>query len=464
LFFTLISVADQSPVDNNKPEPLNVLMISVDDLNDWVGALGGHPQAKTPNIDKLAQRGMLFTNAHAPSPVCNSSRTSIMTGLLPSTTGIYENGQPSRRVIENNFTINEMFKQQGYFTAGAGKILHLFYHKKNAWDKTIGKLPDVKSNPKEMIKIADQFKAHPYANHLESKSQDASMTSWVIEEIQKPRTKPFFIAAGIYRPHLPWRIPQKYFDAFPEKDLQKPTVNLDDLSDLGPIAFKWAMKGPDQQSYAPVSDVTDGPHGRIDAAGDWGKGMQAYLASIMFADAQIGRILDALESSPAKDNTAIVLWSDHGWHLGEKMHWRKGTLWEESTRVPFIFYIPGVTTGNSRSHEAVSIIDLFPTLAEIIKVSLPIQLDGQSLLPIIKDPNKQKESPAIIEYGKRNIAIRGDRYRYIQYSDGAVELYDHQTDPNEWTNLASDTNYADIIARLSKSIPQNFATARPKRL
>lgn len=446
----------------NNPQPqskqLNVLMISVDDLNDWVGVLGGHPQASTPNIDRLAQRGMLFTNAHTPSPVCNSARTAIMTGLMPSTTGIYRNGVSAKQTVNKHLTISESFKQNGYYTAGAGKLLHLFYYKAGAWDEHMGRFPDPKAKGKDSYRIAgDQFMVGQLANTDEDKTMDVQTTDWVIKRIMQKRDKPFFIAAGIYRPHVPWLAPKKYFDEFPPETLTRPLVKDDDLDDVGEIAFKFAMTNADQDKTQIIpADINDSTHAKIVSQNEWGRAMQAYLASVKHADNQVGRILDALDNSPYKDNTAIVLWSDHGWHFGEKQHWRKGTLWEEATRIPFIISIPGQTTAGSRSDEAVSLIDLFPTLIDSMGFSTTAKLSGESLLPMLQDPTASKKSPAITEYYEGNVAVRDDRYRFIHYINGDEELYDHQVDPQEWTNLANNPEFLSIKKQLATWLPKKF--------
>lgn len=434
---------------------MNVLFIAIDDLNDWIGAMGGHPNANTPNIDRLAKRGMLFTNAHTASPVCNSSRAAIMTGLRPSTTGIYRNGVSSRKTVGQNPTISEMFKNQGYYTAGAGKILHGFYFKSGAWHEFKGKPQDPKAKPADIYSIGDQFKAHPLDNNLENETMDAQTVSWVVDQLKKNHRKPFFIAAGIYRPHVPWRVPKRFFQQLPADSLAKPPFKENDLNDVGSIAFELAMRRSGKATIP--TDINKGSHALIRNAGHWGLGMQTYLASIMHADTQVGRLLDTLDKSEYADNTAIVLWSDHGWHLGEKHHWRKSTLWEESTRVPLIISVPGMTKAGSHSNEAVSLLDIYPTLADITGLTAPKKIEGESLMPLLIDPHAKKATPAVIEYRRGNVAVRGDRFRYIKYVNGDEELYDHKNDPNEWKNLASESKYKKEIKELSKWIPKKFA-------
>ena len=433
----------------------NVLFIMLDDLNDWVGVMGGHPDAQTPNMDRLAQRGMLFTNAHANSPVCNSSRASMMTGLLPSTTGIYSNGVSQERFIKTTPTMADMFKAQGYYTAGVGKLLHGFYYNPKSWHTFKKKFPDPHANKAAIYPIANQFKIHPLDDEEEANTMDALAVSWAIEQLNHKQDKPFFLGVGIYRPHVVWRVPKKFYLAFPEESIDYPLVKDDDLNDVGSTGFEWAMTG--QDSTEPVKDVAKGPHAQIVKAGHWQKGMQAYLASIKHADHQVGRLLDALDASGHADHTIVVLSSDHGWHFGEKQHWRKGTLWEEATRVPLIISVPGMTKPGSRSHEAVSLVDLFPTLADLTGLNAPQNLQGNSLTPLLRDASAAKSAPAISEYYRGNVAIRDERYRLIEYANGEIELYDHQQDPNEWHNLASKPEFKSVIAQLSQWRPKQFA-------
>lgn len=449
------SQANNSATENT-PKKLNYLMISVDDLNDWVGVLQGHPDAVTPNIDRLAKRGMLFTNAHTASPVCNSSRAAAMTGLLPSTTGVYRNGIPSKKIIDKNITINESFQQAGYKTMGVGKLLHTFYYQKGTWDEFYKRFKEPKANKKDIYSIGGEFKGMPLDNEHEDNTMDAKAVDWAIDRLQQKQDKPFFLAVGIYRPHLVWAVPKHFYDDFPADKIQKPQVKPDDLNDVGATGFKWAIKGADQKEGKATS-LDNAPHANIVNAGDWGKGLQAYLASIKHADNQVGRLLDALDKSEYADNTAIVLWSDHGWHLGEKHHWRKSTLWEEATRIPFIISVPGLTKAGSQTNQAVSLIDMYPTLVDLANLKQPKKLDGESLKPLLIDPNYDKKSPALTTYYFGNTAVRDDHYRYIKYENGEEELYDHKNDPNEWHNLAQLPEYQTIKKELATWLPKKYA-------
>ena len=443
----------------------DVLFIAIDDLNDWVGVLGGHPQAKTPNIDALAARGMVFTNAHAVAAICNPSRTALMLSLLPSTTGIYEN-DPSWLDHEHLVdlpTIPRYFRDHGYRTLGAGKIFHSHtyyldafkgYHDARAWDAYYPsferQLPD-EVGPPERPANRNPITINFDWSHVVADDRamgDGQVAAWISERLLDSADVPRFVAAGIYRPHLPWFLPQAYFDAHPLADIVLPTVLENDLDDVSEIGREFT-----QDTSMPALDL----HEWVVEAGMWAEGVQAYLASVTFADAMVGQIIDALDSSGRADNTIIVLWSDHGWHLGEKQRWRKQTLWEESTRVPLIFVVPGVTTPGSRSARTVSLLDLFPTLAELAGIEAPEHLEGTSLVPLLEDPDLVWDRPAISTHHFGNHAVRSERFRYIRYNDGSEELYDHDADPNEWHNLADDPDYADAIAELASWLPTEEA-------
>ena len=448
--------------DADRPD---VLFIAIDDLNDWVGVLGGHPQAKTPNIDALAARGMVFANAHASAVICNPSRTSLMLGLRPSTTGIYENESNwlDHQHLAELPTIPRYFRDHGYRTLGAGKIYHAHtyridafsgYQDARAWDAFYPsferQLPDevgppvrpANGNP---INIGFDW-SHVVAD--DRAMGDGQVAAWISERLLEPTDRPRFVAAGIYRPHLPWYLPQAYFDAHPLPDIVLPTVLENDLDDVSEIGREFT-----QGTFMPAVDI----HEWVVEANKWAEGVQAYLASVTFADAMVGQIVGALDSSSRAGNTIIALWSDHGWHLGEKQRWRKHTLWEESTRVPLIFVAPGVTAPGSRSERTVSLLDLFPTLADLAGIETPGHLEGTSLVPLLEDPDLEWNRPAISTHQLGNHAVRSERYRYIRYYDGSEELYDRDTDPNEWHNLADDPDYAEVIADLASWLPPEEA-------
>ena len=439
----------------------DVLFIAVDDLNDWVGVLGGHPQANTPNIDALAARGMLFTNAHAPSALCNPSRTAIFTGLAPSTTGIYGNEPDWRTVerLEGIPTIPKYFRERGYRTFGAGKLFHAEtfsaggfwgYNDLTAWDAFYPSID--RQLPDEVRPLNRPANGNPLTRNFDwaglvtedSAMGDGQVVGWGQRQLTGASGDPRFVAIGIYRPHLPWYVPQKYFDLYPLEDLELPLVLETDLDDVPEAALLGGYTG----DMPPM-----GLHDWVVEADVWKEGVQAYLASISFADAMVGQLLAALDRSGRAEHTIIVLWSDHGWHLGEKLRWRKRTIWEESTRVPFIVVAPGITTPGSQTDKVVSLMDLYPTLTELAGLEIPGHVEGTSLVPLLRDQDAPWEHVALSTFGFMNHAVRNNRYRYIRYSDGSEELYDHEADPHEWINLAADSDFWDIKRQLAGWLP-----------
>jgi arylsulfatase A-like enzyme len=252
----------------------------------------------------------------------------------------------------------------------------------------------------------------------------------------------------LFRPHLPWYVPQKYFDMYSLDDVTLPTIRDDDLDDLPPQGLKFAEAR--RSDFETIKD-----------AGKWKHAIRAYLASITCADARIGRVLDALDGSRHAKNTIIILWSDHGWHLGEKQHWHKTTLWEEATRVPLVIHAPGFRP--AVCDRPVSLLDLYPTLNELTGGDAGKSFDGVSLVPLLRDPKAEWDRPAVIEFKRGNAAVRSGRYRYIRYRDGGEELYDHHTDPHEWNNLAAGDNHTVIKQQLAGWIAKEWAPSAPTK-
>lgn len=373
-------------------------MIVVDDMNDWVSCLGGHPQIKTPNIDRLARRGLLFTNAHVAAPVCNPSRVATLTGRHPSSSGVYDNSIVWHEKLPDLPSIPQHFKANGYHVVGGGKVFHHMpgINRRTDWHEyfaqvfdghhqsrvaqglpaddfnwppgfPLNQLPSVLAL-KKPPKNPHEFDWGPF-NKSDQEMGDGQMVEWAAKFLSQPPQQPFFLAAGIFRPHLPFYSPQKYFDLYPQNEIALPPIKADDLNDL-PEAGK-QMAASRRGDYDLV--IRTGKHREL---------MQAYLAGISFADALVGRLLDALDASPAAKSTIIVFWSDHGWHLGEKQHLHKFTLWERSTRVPFIIAASSVTKESTRSTRPAGLIDLFPTLNELCALPAVAGLDGQSLVPL----------------------------------------------------------------------------------
>jgi len=423
------------------PRKPNILMICIDDLNDWVGYMGGHPDVKTPNMDRLASQGRAFMNAHCVVPVCSASRASIMSGLHATTHGSYELGPNWEGIpqLENVPMMQEFFKNHGYTILSGGKVLHKVngppLNKIN--DVDLGGCGGPSSKTRNWPGGAWNYEMDDY--------QLAKRTA---AALQKEYDKPFFISAGFFRPHVPLCVPKKWFDLYDRDKVALPNVPEDDLDDV-PDNFKGRL------NIEPL-------HTEVVKRGAWRGMVHSYLACISFVDMCVGTILDSLEASPYKDNTIIVLWSDHGFHLGEKQKWGKRTLWEESTRTPFIIAGPGISKGESTA-EAVSLLDIYPTLVELTGIPQPGQLDGVSLKPQLDDPAARREIPAMTSSMFGNHAIRTRDWRYIRYADGAEELYDHRVDPDEFTNLASHPEHTEVKASLAKFLPVNPAPEVVKR-
>lgn len=424
----------------------NVLFIAVDDLNDWIGCLGGHPDTRTPNMDRLAGRGVLFTKAYCAAPLCNPSRAALMTGLRPSTTGVYDNNQPFRQSpAKGAVTLAQHFRQHGYRAMGSGKIYHDAFPDPASWDDWAPALdrqkfadPVPANRPVNGIPNTAHFDWGPLPNS-DAEMGDSKTVEYVTGQLQKKHDKPFFLACGIFKPHLPWYVPAKYFDLFPEAKIAMPSVKDDDLDDVPPIGRRMAK--------------ADGDHRKVIEHKQYRKAVQAYLASIAFCDVQVGRVLDALDGSPHRDNTTVVLWSDHGWHLGEKLHWRKFALWEEATHNVLMITAPGVTKAGSRCSRPVSLLDLYPTLTELHGLPGRKEVEGRSLAPLLRNPSAAWSRPALTTFGRNNHSVRSDRFRYIRYSDGTEELYDHQTDDLEWNNLAGDPVYRAVKTEHAQWLP-----------
>ncbi|MBD3293444.1 MAG: sulfatase-like hydrolase/transferase [Armatimonadia bacterium] len=428
----------------------NVLFIAIDDLNDWVGHLGGHPQARTPNIDALADSGVSFTNAHCSAPACNPSRASMLTGVHPSSSGVYDNRQPFREAMPDAVTLQQAFRQAGYRVTGRGKIFHGRYPDDASWDEYIPKGRDPRPSrddyPLNGIPKTGNFDWGPL-DIAEEEMDDAKVARWCVDQIAAGFDEPFFLACGIFRPHLRWYAPRKYFDGFPVDEIILPNVNENDLDDIPEAGRKFAR----------TQD-----HEAVTSTDNWQRAVQGYLACGAFCDAQVGKVLDALHSSRYADNTIVVLWSDHGWHLGEKLHWRKFALWEEATHSPLIFRVPGMTRAGERCSRAVSALGIYPTLAELCGLSPPEgQLDGVSLRPLLEDPAAEWDRPAVTTHLRGNHSVRTEAWRYTRYADGSEELYDEVQDPLEWTNLAGEVEHADIKRDLARRLPESDAPDAP---
>lgn len=411
--------ADARPPATQKP---NILFIAVDGLNDWVGCLGGSPgEVHTPNLDRLAARGMVFANAHAPSSAGHPSRLAVMTGIRPSNSGIVANvREPSLAwrespVLRDAATLSQHFRDHGYRAVGCGEIYHASQARgandPSTWD-------DYFSN-------AD--------------AADLSVVDWAIRKMNQPRERPLFLAVGIARSTPTGQVPQKYLDLYPLDEIVLPASDPRDLAD--------AWNGARDQSA---------PRNRRQRK----QAVRDYLAGVSFADAQLGRLLDGFDRSLLKGDTIIVLWSDHGLHLGEKGRWGAETLWEESTRVPLVFIVPGITPPGGRCDRAVSLLDIYPTLAELTHTATG-RLEGESLAARLGGADFFREQPAVTTF-RGHHAVRADDWRYIRYDTGLEELYNHQSDPRERTNLAYDPAMGEVLEYLRGEVQRFTGVAPPE--
>ena len=468
-----LSSDTQSPIDasrgnakkdSQKKRP-NVLMIAVDDMRDWVGYLDACPaEVKTPNIDRIAAGGTAFTRAYTASSVCCPSRAAVLTGQMPSTSGIYRNEQFWKPNAPDIYSIPSYFRKHGYIAVGAGKLFHhvpghnppgewdAYYRNRfldNAWAYAkcnympfTPKAPTPKGFPYSGIRFPFAENDWGVLPKPEAKYDDTMVFQYGIDFLGKKHNRPFFLACGTFRPHMPWYVPRKYFDMYPLESIKFPATRKNDLDDVPAGGQKMARAKRNTLNM-------------VRKKGKWAEAVQAYLASISYADAQVGRLIDALKSSEYADNTIVIFWSDHGWHFGEKEHWHKCTLWEVATRVPFAVSSPNHGAPRQKCDRPVSLVDIFPTLIDLCDLP-PLRdqkLDGISLKPLIENPEAAREKPAVTELYRGNAAVRTERYRYIRYADGAEELYDHRNDPNEWNNIASRPESKEVIRSLAKHLP-----------
>jgi len=430
--------------DGTAPRRPNVLFIAVDDLNHWVGYLGRNPQTKTPNIDRLARMGVAFRHAYCVVPACEPARGALMGGQRPWTTGLYTNGDKWKTILPEGQGLTMQFKRAGYRVSGAGKIYHGDQYFPSEWSDYMDSA-GLSATGKGVTK--DEGFHEPLRHDLKDEDlMDWHTVNYSIERLNKPSDQPFFIACGLHKPHLPFAVPRKYYDLFPLEGIQLPPYRKDDLDDLPASGKKMAKAAAD--------------HARFVRDGNWKNAIQSYLATVAYTDMNIGRLLDAFDRSPHRDNTIIVFWGDHGWSFGEKDHWRKFALWEEPTRAPFIVVAPGVTRAGGMSDRPVDFMSIYPTLCELAGLPIPKHVEGHSIVPLLRDPAAAWDRPAITTHGFKNHAVRTERWRYIRYADGGEELYDEIKDPYEWTNLAGRPEFERTKAELARWLPEKDAPHR----
>ena len=446
-FLLPLSVSHSVWAKSTKP---NVLFIAIDDLNDWVGFLDGHPQVKTPHMDALAKRGRNFINAHCAVPVCSASRASVMSGVAATTHGSYELGPRYEELpaLRNVPTIQRYFKDHGYATLSGGKVLHHNFNGRLSGDidRSLGRKRSPRPR-KPMSRPANWSGAWDWGAYpgQDAEMADFELAQTVAKALKEDFDKPFFMSVGFFRPHVPLFVPPKWFKLYDAGKLVLPKNPTSDLADL-------------PENFLRINDYAVAPtHAEVVKNQSQRSLTHAYLASVSFVDHCVGIVLDALKSSPHSGNTLIVLWSDHGFHLGEKQHWAKRTLWEESTRVPLLIAGPGIQPGPP-SKEPASLLDLYPTLTELCGLPQAKHLEGVSLMPQLRDPKKARKQPAITSSYFGNHSIRSRNWRLISYEDGAQELYDHQTDPDEFHNLAKNPAHQKIIKELAQWLPKKAAS------
>jgi arylsulfatase A-like enzyme len=436
-----------SAADGKKP---NVLFIAIDDQNDWIGYLGGHPMVKTPHIDALAARGTAFTNAHCQTPICNPSRTSLMTGLRPSTTGIYGLAPWFRTVPEfkDVVTLPQYLKKHGYKTLSTGKIYHgrYGYMKGQKEFDVLGPGASGKPYPKDKKKlVTTPFGNHRLVDwgtfpHKDEDKGDWQVASWAVDQLDEKPEEPFFMGVGFFLPHVPLFATQEWFDLYPDDDSVLPKILDNDRADTP--RFSWYLHW-----YLPEVRLK-----WLQDNSQWRNIVRSYLACTSFMDSQVGRVLAALKRNKLEDNTIVVLWSDHGWHLGEKGITGKNTLWDDGTRVPLVFAGPGIKPKQLCGKPA-ELLDIYPTLLELCGLPANDKLEGHTLMPQLKDASAPRKWPAITTHNHDNHGVRSEHWRYIQYADGSKELYDMRKDPNEWSNLATNPEYSDIIKQHQAFLP-----------
>jgi iduronate 2-sulfatase len=440
----------------------NVLFIAVDDMNNDLGCFG-HSLVKSPSIDRLAARGVRFERAYCQFPLCSPSRSSLLTGLRPDSTRVFNLQYHFRQDLPDLVTLPQMFIRNGYYVARVGKMYHYGnpgdigtngLDDRVSWmerfnpagrDKTTLELDIINYTPKRGLGSAMAFLADPTGT--DPQHTDGKVTDQAIQLLEAHKDKPFFIAAGYYKPHCPWVTPKKYFDLYPMDPITLPQITAQTRDDYPPLALASTRPWP----YFGIT---------ADRAREC---KRAYYAAISFVDAQIGRLLDAVDRLGLRDNTIIVFWSDHGYHLGEHGLWFKQSCFEESARVPLIISVPGQKTAGQASARPVELVDLYPTLADLAGLTPPKHVQGFSLRPLIDDPQAPWDHPAYTQVQRGadpGHSVRTERWRYTEWAFGkkGEELYDHENDPQELHNLAHEAKYADVVAQMKGLLKQVHPT------
>lgn len=434
----------------------NVLFIACDDLNVSLSCYG-HPLVKTPNMDRIAARGVRFDRAYCQYALCNPSRSSLLGGVRPDTSGIYENATPIRKVFPDIVTLPQLFKNNGAYVARVGKMYHYGVPGQigtsglddaPSWTEFFNPRGRDRDDEADVINFTPDrglgaSLAWMQAKGTDEEQTDGKVAAQTIQLLEAHKDKPFFIAAGFYRPHVPDIATKKYFDMYPLDAITLPFGPAGHVTNIPPVALtaKPANYGVEEAKLKQFK--------------------RAYFASVSFVDAQVGKVLDALDRLGLADKTIVVFWGDHGWCLGEHGQWQKTLLFEESARVPLIIATPDRKKGEV-SPRTVELLDIYPTLADLCGLEVPKMVEGTSLRPLLKDPQAKWTKPAITQQTRRDsgreimgYSVRTERWRYTEWDGGKLgsELYDHDADPHEWNNLAKDPKSARQIAELKKLLP-----------
>jgi arylsulfatase A-like enzyme len=429
----------ESHAASDKP---NVLLLMVDDLNSWLLGDTNRYAGKViaPNIRRLAESGVSFNRAYTAAPVCSPSRTALLSGVRPWQSGVYDNGVniDASQALKTATSLPALFKNSGYTVWSYGKVAHGWDFRKSC-DEYMPHKRDPAPPSAPFLPFTRGEQDWGPTHLAEQDMNDTKLADAAIRQLGKKHDRPFLIACGLFHPHMPWYVPQKYLDMFPP-DVPLPEIRDGDLDDVPPMGRAFT----DGKSKF-VEQVRKGGH--------HASGVRAYLACTAYADAQMGRVLDALEKSDHRDNTIVILMSDHGFHLGEKNRWQKSTLWEEATHSLLMIRAPGTTRAGGKSERCVSLQDVNPTLVELCGLQPVTKPEGCSLVPLLKKPGAAWPSTAITCFSDRNVSIRTERFRYIRYRDGQEELYDCVADPHEWTNQTSNPDFAAALQELRVTVP-----------
>ncbi|MEM1443597.1 MAG: sulfatase [Verrucomicrobiota bacterium] len=430
-----------------------MLFISVDDLNDWAG-YRGHEQVISPNMDRLAEESIWFSRAYCQYPVCCPSRASLMSGLyfhqLESESLSIKDRDVAKKVESmGSSLLHTYFGKHGYKTMAVGKILHRHLPDegldlsggRGGW----GTLEDKQGNRLKLQWESQKTMTDWAVTHeRENKMSDSEAADWAVDRLEEKHEKPFFLMVGFLRPHVPWYVPERYFEMYDPEEIELPPYKKRDLEDIPEAGRETLNDGYPRTEWAKEND-------------QWRNMVHAYLASITFVDTKIGQVLDALEASPYADNTVVVLWSDHGYHLGEKNTFQKHTLWDRSTKSPLIIKPPSAQKENydlGKCDRVVGLVDLYPTLVDLCGLPANEQVAGRSLKPLLEHRKTKWNYPALTYRKDGGKSLQYKDYHYIEYGDGSMELYDHSEDPNEWKNLAGDSKYAEVVDRMQSQFSE----------